>query len=342
MDKLEQYDIDIVIPWVDSSDPLWLADKRKYENIKSANEDVSDARYRNDGTLKYLLRSIEKYMPWIRTVHFVTVGHLPEWLDSSATGLHIVKHTDYIPEQYLPTFSSHTIELNMHRIPGLAEHFIYFNDDMLLLRPNSREDYFQNGLPVDFAVETALIGKRYQSIAGVSLSNAEIINQHFNKHQVMKRNLNKWFNFHYGLHMFKTLALLPWGFFSDFSYAHTVNPYLKKTFEEVWKKEYDVLDATCRHKFRNMSDVNQWLMRDWQLANGDFVPSNPNKGKTFNIKADLSDIKNAIDEKKYSIICINDVNYETITDYDKVIDELNGILEAFLPEKSRFERKQMP
>ena len=32
----------------------------------------------------------------------------------------------------LPTFNSHAIELNLHRIPGLAPAFLYFNDDFFL------------------------------------------------------------------------------------------------------------------------------------------------------------------------------------------------------------------
>ena len=68
----------------------------------------------------------------MRKVHLLTYGHLPAWLEPDHPKLHIVNHRDFIPEEYLPTFSSHAIELNMHRIPDLAEHFLYFNDDVYL------------------------------------------------------------------------------------------------------------------------------------------------------------------------------------------------------------------
>ena len=330
--------VDVVIPWVDGSDSAWRAERDRYsgEGRKESQSDVSDARFRDEGTLKYLLRSIEKFMPWIHTIHFVTWGHLPEWMNPDAAGLHIVNHQDYIPEKYLPTFSSHPIELNMHRIPGLAEQFVYFNDDVLVLRKTRKEDFFSTGLPRDFAVETALIGKYHRSIAGVALSNMEIINEHFSKRKVQSENRSKWFTLRYGKDLLKTLMLKSWPRFSDLSYYHTANAYLKNTFEEVWDVAGEALDETCSHRFRQMNDVNQWLMRDWQLVTGRFIPKGTKTGKNFNLFSELPQIRQAIEEQKYQMICMNDVNYEKVEDYGAVTDELHRILEAFLPEKSRF------
>ncbi|WP_331836427.1 hypothetical protein [Erysipelothrix piscisicarius] len=74
---------------------------------------------------------------WVNNVYLITYGHLPDFLNVDHPKLKIINHTDYIPSDYLPTFSSHTIELNMHRIEGLSEHFVYFNDDMFLNQPMS-------------------------------------------------------------------------------------------------------------------------------------------------------------------------------------------------------------
>ena len=73
----------------------------------------------------------------------LTHGHLPKWLNINNPKLNIAKHSDFIPKEYLPTFSSHSIELNLHRIEGLVERFVYFNDDMFLLRPVKRELFLQ-------------------------------------------------------------------------------------------------------------------------------------------------------------------------------------------------------
>ena len=73
----------------------------------------------------------------VRRIHFVTWGHLPSWLNKEHPKLNIVNHKDFIPEKYLPTFNSHAL-WNMHRIPGLAENFVYFNDDMFLIKRSDR------------------------------------------------------------------------------------------------------------------------------------------------------------------------------------------------------------
>ena len=127
---MTDYPIDIVVPWVDGSDPEWEAERSQYRPVIKS--DTSSSRFREWGLFQYWFRGIEKYAPWVRKVHLITWGHLPEWLNTSHPKLNIVNHKDYIPEEYLPTYSSHVIELNMHRIPDLAEHFIYFNDDVYL------------------------------------------------------------------------------------------------------------------------------------------------------------------------------------------------------------------
>ena len=142
---MSTHPIDIVIPWVDGSDPVWQADHAKYRASKSA--DNHPARYREWGLFRYWFRGIEQNAPWVRKVHLLTYGHLPAWLEPDHPKLHIVNHRDFIPEEYLPTFSSHTIELNMHRIPDLAEHFLYFNDDVYLMKPSQPEDFFRDDLP---------------------------------------------------------------------------------------------------------------------------------------------------------------------------------------------------
>ncbi len=332
--------IDIVIPWLDGSDPQWIAEKEAFLQMNGRTElsvDASDSRYRDSGTLKYALRGIDRYMPWVHTVHLVTWGHLPVWLNKDADGLNIVNHKDFIPSKYLPTFSSHTIELNFHRIPDLSEQFIYFNDDMIPLRPLTEDMFFQNGLPVDFAVETELYGRFSHSIAGVLLSNAAVINEHFSKHQVIKKSAKKWFSVLYGTNILKTLMHLPYPCFSDFSNNHTCNPFLKETFVHVWKQAYDILDETCSHRFRVMSDVNQWLMRDWQLVTGKFVPKPCNVDKTLNVTNDLTSIAEVLRQKKYRTVCINDVAYEKLDDVEKTMAQLTALLEESFPNESRFE-----
>ena len=128
--------IDFVIPWVDGSDPAWQKERdAKAAQLGSMERcDNRGERYRDWDNLKYWFRGVEKFAPWVHKIYFVTWGHLPEWLDVQHPKLVIVRHEDYIPKEYLPTFNSHTIEWNLHRIHGLSENFVYFNDDIFLLR----------------------------------------------------------------------------------------------------------------------------------------------------------------------------------------------------------------
>ena len=152
--------IDFVIIWVDGNDPKWRAVKNQYDPNPEAGEDDQEVRYRDWDNLQYWFRAVEKYTPWVRKIHFVTWGHLPSWLNVNHPKLHIVNHKDYIPEEYLPTFNSHTIEMNLHRIKGLSEQFVYFNDDMFINKPMKPRDFFVHGKPCDtFAMDCIYFGK---------------------------------------------------------------------------------------------------------------------------------------------------------------------------------------
>jgi hypothetical protein len=135
--------MDAVITYVDGNDPVW---KRDYE--KTTNVPVMQKRFRDWGTLKYLLRGIESRMPFIRNVYLV-VSHpsqVPVWVNQEQ--LKIVLHKDIIPEEFLPTFNCNPIEMHLHRIPGLDEQYLYFNDDMFPVGDCKSEDFFRDGKAV--------------------------------------------------------------------------------------------------------------------------------------------------------------------------------------------------
>ena len=331
--------IDIVIPWVDSNDLEWRKSKNHYADMEGRKEliDESDVRYRDWDIIRYLFRGIDMYMPWVRTVHFVTVGHIPAWMNTEAERLHVVRHDEYIPEEYLPTFSANPIELNMHRIPRLADQFIYFNDDIIALKPTKPTDFFKKGLPTDYAILNPLISSHRYAVSDIAIMDIEIINDHFRKNDVIKRNPTKWFNPKYGSDLFRSLCLMPWPKFSALLTKHQCNSFLKETFEEVWEQEFDILDSTCRHKFRTKRDVNQWLMRYWRLAQGRFEPVKP-YGLLYGVKNDNEGLFSAIMNSTGKFICINDNGAEDLVDFEKTKAELIAVLEKRFPEKSKFER----
>ena len=125
--------IDFVITWVDMDDPKWKKEFYKYsDKIDNSVNELSEARFRDYGFLKYWFRGVEKFAPWVRKIHFVTSGQKPEWLNTDHPKINMVSHEDYIPKQYLPVFNSNLIEIYIHKIPDLSEQFVYFNDDFYI------------------------------------------------------------------------------------------------------------------------------------------------------------------------------------------------------------------
>lgn len=333
MENSDAYDIDIVIPWVDGSDPEWIKEYNKYivteEKIKI---DSSSNRYRDYGLLKYWFRGIEKFAPWVRTVHFVTCGQKPDWLNLNNPKLHWVKHSDYIPSEYLPVFSSHPIELMMHKIPGLAEQFIYFNDDFFLTAPVNESFYFRNGLPCDSAALNII---PCTDIMGhIVLNNLDEINKYFSTRSVVSMNFRKWITPRNGLLNLRTLFLLPWSRFSGFYDPHFAQPYTKSVFEEVWKNCSSILNNTMKSRFRSISDVNQWIFRYWQLCKGHFSPRSVKKKRYFSFEDNIDEIIKSIKGQKYIEIVLNDTE---CIEYDEMVKRIILAFDSILSDKSSFE-----
>ena len=341
---MESEKIDFVLTWVDGNDPVWQAEKAKYKQ----SGDTRENRYRDWDFLRYWFRAVEKNASWVNKVFFVTYGHLPEWLDISNPKLVIVNHKDFIPNEYLPTFSCRPIELNLHRIKGLSDHFVYFNDDMFILKTVTPEDFFKNGLPCDTAVldatsinESTNDGKaiKIQSLYTSLIFNIAVINRNYNKKEVIKRHWSKWYNLKYGKDLFRTLLLTPWVKFTGFKSPHVPYSYLKSTFEDLWAHEEYVLRTACEHKFRDPTDVSSRLFSYWQLVNGTFAPRSPKIGQSTSICEDVKKNKIICDyirNRSFKLLCINDDYHGG--DYESVKAEFINAFESIYPDKSSFEK----
>ena len=331
--------IDFVIPWVNGNDPAWRAEKNRYL-FGRENESNSSNRYRDWNLMKYWFRSVDRFTPWVNKIHFVTWGHVPEFLDILHPKIHVVCHEDFMPAEALPTFSSHALEMNIHRINGLVEHFVYFNDDTFILREMPETKFFRDNLPCTYGGEVPieLVGKIgiWQHAA---VNDLGIINAHFNKREAVKNYGKKYVNRSYrwkdNFRTFMLEKLYPY-YFTGFKNLHAPAAYMKKTFYEVWAAEPGLLMKTTKNRFRTSEDVNQWVMLWWQVASGSFSPA------IIDNKTDMADDKHIkeickdIMEQRLDMICINDP--EGYIDFEKLSVEIQKAFETILPDKSSFEK----
>ena len=324
--------IDFVIPWVDGSDEEWIAQRNGYSG------EYTQSRYREWGVFRYWFRAVEKYAPWVNRVHLITCGQVPQWLNTNHPKLNLVFHEDYMPRRYLPTFSSHAIELNIHRIRDLSETFVYFNDDMYLCAPCQEEDFFRDGLPCD----TALMDFTVPFVVGhqfvhILLNNLSVANAHFRKRDVIKKNWSKWISPKYGKGNLKNLYLSPGGAFVGFRNFHIPQAFRKRDFEELWNMEPELLEQTSMNKFRGYTDVNQYAVRLINLCKGEFVPRNPKKmGQYFELSRHDDRIRDFMVNQRRKMVCINDIDSDSM-DYEKEYQFLHELFEQVFPEKSSFE-----
>ena len=333
--------IDFVVTWLDSTDPEW---QKQYEYYKSkAKGDKEEARFRKMNVFRYWFRAVERYAPWVNKVYLITNGKFPDWINKENPKLVLVKHEDFMPKECLPTFNSCAIELHMHKIKGLSEHFVYFNDDMFLNGPVTPDYYFKDGLPCDCNKETCFnvpiyTQKERFSIYMSILSDIGIVNAHFNRWKTIRKSPRKWVGFHLGIKgLLMSSILIKQRLFVGFSNFHTEQAYLKSSFEEVWEKEPDFLQSSCT-RFREEVIANPYLFRYWQFAKNAFYPKK-RRFATFHLteRSVIKEIGEVLRNTNIFSICLNDTSFCPKEDFDFIDSQLVKMMEEKLPSKSSFE-----
>ncbi len=329
--------IDFVITWVNGNDPQWQKERDAYAANEHIDNYENNARFRDWDTLKYWFRGVEKYAPWANKIFFVTWGHLPDWLDINHPKLQIINHSAFIPAEYLPTFNSNVIEYFFHKIDGLSEKFVYFNDDMFFIDKVKPTRFFNKGLPCDLGGMTINI---HNGMFGATVLLAKtVINDHFNKQEVIRKHPSKWLNYKYfSQSILNILCLIvKKEEFTGFVNPHVPQAYLKETYEDVWKNCAKDLKRASAHKFRDYGDIAFWLFRYWQLVSGRFAPYNTNKDSKYFLvqNINISEIERCIRNQEKSVICLNDS--ENIDGFKEIRDIILNAFNKILPEKCSFE-----
>lgn len=332
MNKQPEFEVDFVIPWVNGSDYEWQKKKNSYQSNTSEGDSVQ--RFRDYGTLKYLLRSIEINANWVNKILLITDQQVPEWLADNVRIL-VIDHTDYIPKKYLPTFNSNVIELNIWRIKDLSEHFVLLNDDFLFSKETSKSDFFtQEGTPKDIAAQSVFMPR--DEFAHIPINNISLINQTFNKREWLLQNWKTAFSFKYGVALnILSIMLSPLPYFTRFYEPHVGTSYLKGNFEKVWDLFPDKLDITSKNKFRDINEVSHWLVRYYQILTGQISTRSYKFGKYLSLSDD-DILEKILKRKNINMLALND----NIDDTEKQLRAAHSIelLNGFFSEKSEFEK----
>lgn len=331
--------IDFVILWVDGNDLAWQKERSKY-TVDRNNQDGNDRRFRDWENLRYWFRSVEKYASWVNNIFFITCGQHPDWLKNECPKLRIVDHEDFIPKEDLPTFNSNAIEVNLHRIDELSEHFVLFNDDMFLTDYVKPQDFFINGQPVDMFMEypVGCYGAN-EVMSHIFVNNFNLVGKYYTRKDILKNLRSKIITARYGAGMFYNMLLsfLPYPNFFGVHTFHFAYPHLKSTFRMMWERDEEPIRKTSGHKFRDKEDISHYIFRIENLLSGNFAPRNRMKmGCMYHIGKNEEKLYQAIRSKSHKMICIADEVSDEM--FEKAKNTLLNIFEEMLPEKSMYEK----
>lgn len=308
------FEIDLVYLWVDGSDSKWQQKKQAFtQSAIDKTETNTEGRYADNDELKYSLRSVEKYAPWIRTIFIVTDSQQPSWLDINNPKIRLVDHTEIIPSEILPLFNAIAIEYFLHNIPGLSEHFLFANDDMFF-NANLGPDYFfaDDGNPYVF-LKKKKFGKWYHRFRALLRDEG-----HYRRTVVSSMNLveKKCGKFYSGLP------------------HHNIDPYRKSDYRNAVEEVFeDEVRKSKYHRLRTEGDFHRSAIGYYALAIGHGHVKYVNPKISDRMQIFKLTFKETYELHKPLLFCLNDNEQATFEHRQQV----KPFLESIYPEKSSFE-----
>lgn len=342
------FPIDVVFTWVDGSDEEWKVLKGRYTNATEENTLSSkpgegvvldansgdevrrgaeaddklitgrahhEERFRNRDELKYALRSIEMFAPFVRHVFLVTNGQVPSWLDTSCHRITVVTHSQiYGSAAHTPTFNSSSIETQLHHIEGLSEHFLYFNDDFFLGDFCTPLDFFlSNGVMKYFPSDQRLFP------SDIDRSSEEYIQADYNAAILLKKK---------------------YGTFTCEIMQHAPYPSRRSLLNKLEYEFQEEFDACASSRFRSARDLRPIAFMQYHagLQEGVAIPSTISNRYLALWKSNIAtQLRNVEAKRAYKTFCINDVGIlpEHVCEIDGLVV---NFLETYFPFKSKFEK----
>lgn len=309
--------IDLVYLWVDGNDPEFRARRNaalnRTEKVSTAN---CEGRIANKDELKFSLRAVEQYAPWIRKIFIVTDNQVPQWLDVDHPKVQIVNQNDIIPAESRPTFNSVVIEHRLHKIPDLSEHFLYSNDDMYFNRPVEKSDFFTpDGRPImrlnrrvfrkfGLWLKRHILGKEISTYNKSILHAGELVRQ-------------------------KTGKFLP------HKPHHNIDAFCKSQYEKTYEAFRKDIEPTLRNQLRSDSDIQRVIYSYYPIAEKEAMMKMVSRKTSFRLLIDNRRQYARLERYNPMLFCLNDSQFAV--EADRLF--MKEYLERRFPTPSSFEKR---
>lgn len=308
-------DVDLVYLWVNGNDPEFRARRNaalgKTEEVAEVN---CEGRIAENDELRFSLRAVEKYAPWIRRIFIVTDNQVPSWLDTSNPKIKIINQNNIIPKESQPTFNSVVIEHQLHKIPELAEHFLYANDDMYFNRPVSESDFFTpDGHPVmrlnrrlfrglTLWLKQHVQGKKLSTYNKTILRAGRIVEKKTGKFIVHKPH-------------------------------HNIDAFCKSQYEETFETFKEDILPTLKNQFRSDYDIQRVIYSYYPIAEKKAKLLLVNRKTSFRFHIDNHKHYKKLERTNPMLFCLNDSQFAV--EEDRKL--MRKFLEKRFPDRSSFE-----
>lgn len=309
-------DVDLVYLWVNGNDPEWQAKRNACIGTAETQRGVNcKGRYANNDELKYSLRSVAQYAPWIHKIYIVTDNQVPSWLDTTNPKVRIVDHKEIMPEVCLPCFNSTVIEHFLCKISGLSEHFLFANDDMFINKPVKPSDFFApDGLPI--------IRFNRRPFRKFTL---------WYKQKIQKKQLSNYLQI---IQNAAELAEKRFGIYYGGKAHHNIDAYLKSDCEHVERMFKAEFEVTWSNHVRSANDIQRNIYSYVALAEKRAHLHYVTQRTSFRFHIHRPNHYAKLEKYHPMLFCMNDSEFATDDDRKRMAD----FLSRRFPDKSPFEK----
>ena len=309
------FDIDLVFSWVDGSSPEYRAARAaRMQGVVVGEGDDHEARFRQIDELKYALRSVYMFAPWVRRIFIATDSARPAWLADHPSVTLVRSEEHFKDPSVLPTHNSQAVESQLQHIPGLSEYFLYSNDDMFFGRPVSPDMFFSPGGVTKFIQADTRIGLGENDAERSGFENAARVN---------RRLLHERF-----------------GRITTRHLEHTAAPLRKSVLLEMEREFAAEFAATAASRFRakdNISVTNS-LYHYYALLTGRAVTQEMASVKYVDttVRSGLKGLIKLLDKRNQDFFCLNDGSFPEVP-ADERAHLVTDFLEKYFPVKAPWE-----